>query len=163
MSKTLLPKKDKKTAMNKFTICKCGTKICNKCWNYWHKDKTCLQAIKEELGEFCNENEIRLCRTCKAIVTKTEGCPHMSCSICKSDWCWDCGGKYNPGHYENCPKNLIPIKGTTRQRLREVVHRITSSTHVQICILVICFFIPIIAVIVGLIVDVDQNESDLTE
>ena len=71
------------TTKKKFPVCQCGTKVCNKCWNYWHKDKTCLQNINEELGEFSKENEIRFCMNCKAIVTKMEGCSHMSCPICK--------------------------------------------------------------------------------
>ena len=158
MSKTLLPKKDKKTAMNKFTICKCGTKICNKCWNYWHKDKTCLQAIKEELGEFCNENEIRLCRTCKAIVTKTEDCPNITCSVCKSHWCWDCGQKDEPFHSRNCPKTFIPITGTICERLIEVGRRLTTSSCVLICIFLFFMSMPVIGIIIALIVDDDLTK-----
>ena len=101
-------KRIKKARMRKFTVCKCGTQICNSCRNIWHKDKSCLQAINEELGEYSKNNETKLCMNCKSIVTKMEGCPHMSCPVCKYEWCWVCGRKFLPGHFVDCPKKWLP-------------------------------------------------------
>jgi len=133
-----------------FTICQCGTKICNKCQNYCHKDKTCLQAINEELGEFSKNNEIRLCTNCKVIVTKIEGCQHITCSVCKSDWCWDCGEQYLPGHPENCRKTFIPTKKTVCQRLKENFCAVVTDKFI-IFVTIAVLIIVVVPIIVSAI------------
>ena len=125
--------------------------ICNKCGNYWHKDKTCLQAINEELGEFSNNNETKLCMNCKTIVTKNEGCPHITCSLCKYQWCWNCGEEYLPGHPENCRKTLVRIDTTARRRLkrsREKIRNIISRFFGIIGWVVLVTAIPTITIVV---------------
>ena len=122
-----------------FTVCECGTQICNKCQNYWHKDKTCLQAINGELGKFSKKEEIRLCMNCNSIVTKIEGCSLMTCSVCKGHWCWDCGEQALPRHWENCPKTLIPIHRRAFQRLREKLRRVVPSVTMCLFFLIALF------------------------
>ena len=114
--------------------------------NYWHNDKTCLQAVNEELGEFSKNNETRLCKNCKPIVTKTEGCPHMTCPVCKYEWCWDCGEEYLSEHAANYPKVLIRIKITARQRLRAKVRNILSKFCFIFCNVAIASIIPVVTI-----------------
>jgi len=131
-----------------FTMCECGTQICNKCQNYWHKDKTCLQAINEELGKFSKRKEIRICLNCNSIVTKITSCSSVTCSLCKDHWCWDCGERFLPGHWENCPKTLIPIHRKALKRLREKARRIISSSS---CITFLFLFIILTIFVVCLL------------
>ncbi|KJE88380.1 hypothetical protein CAOG_00042 [Capsaspora owczarzaki ATCC 30864] len=30
------------------------------------------------------------CMMCRRPITRDGGCPHMTCSFCTADWCWDC-------------------------------------------------------------------------
>lgn len=39
------------------------------------------------------------CPKCKTKVEKESGCNHMTCYICKFQWCWLCGGTYSQYHY----------------------------------------------------------------
>jgi len=149
-------KRIKISTQKEFTVCQCGTKICNNCGNYWHKDKTCLQAINEELGEFSQNNEIRLCINCKAIVSKIEGCPRMTCSVCEYQWCWDCGEEYLPQHVAKCPKNLIRIRTTARQSLRAEFLNTMSAIFYILAIVAVIAIIPAITV-VGVILGKNQH------
>ena len=35
------------------------------------------------------------CPKCKSLFEKVSGCQHMTCSICKYEWCWVCGMPYH--------------------------------------------------------------------
>ena len=102
-SKQYIPKKKS----NK-TTCECGTQICNKCGNTWHKGKTCAQAIRLELKEFSKENKVRFCLNCKIIVIRDYGCSHMTCSRCYYQWCWLCEKKYTRNHEFFCGRMVRP-------------------------------------------------------
>merc|ERR1712226_366704 len=45
---------------------------------------------------------------CKVPVLKSAGCNHMTCPVCKYQWCWLCGAEYtsihfNPLNIAGCP------------------------------------------------------------
>ena len=42
------------------------------------------------------QRPIQECPGCKVLTEHIGGCDHMTCPICKQDWCWKCGNKmYN--------------------------------------------------------------------
>ena len=44
------------------------------------------------------------CPTCHYPIEKDGGCVHMSCSRCRTAFCWDCGRPYvNTEYYHTCP------------------------------------------------------------
>jgi len=55
--------------------------------------------------------DVKECPGCGLPTLKSEGCNHMVCSVCKTDWCWICGKKltgvsplwhYNPSNPFGC-------------------------------------------------------------
>jgi len=93
---------------SKHTVCECGTKICNNCGNFLHKGKNCLEALDLEFEAFSKLNEIKFCVMCKSLVTRVEGCSHITCPICDYEWCWLCGREYSITHQKDCPKTWSP-------------------------------------------------------
>jgi IBR domain. len=98
-----------------YTICKCGSKICNICCSFWHEGKSCLEVIDLQFESYAQENEIKFCIMCKSSVTRTEGCLHIICPVCDYEWCWTCGRQYNLAHQTVCPKEWSPIPPSIRQ------------------------------------------------
>ena len=44
------------------------------------------------------------CPKCKFRVEKNQGCNHMTCALCRHEWCWLCGMDYYfKGHWDLCP------------------------------------------------------------
>jgi len=109
---------------SKFTTCECGTKICNNCNNFWHKGKNCLEALDLEFEAFSKQNEIKFCVMCKSLVTRVEGCSHITCPVCDYEWCWLCGREYSITHQKDCPKvwNPEPPKLVKSSRVRFLKH-----------------------------------------
>lgn len=77
-----------------------GRKIkCNKCSNYfcrecgfeWHDGLTCREILENEFGEWAETTKTHKCPRCKSRIEKNDGCQHMTCGLCKYEWCWVCG------------------------------------------------------------------------
>jgi len=83
---------------NKFTVCACGTEICNTCSQFWHPGKPCIEIKDEEFAEYAKANNIKFCIVCKTAIDRVEGCLHVTCSVCDYEWCWNCGKQYSPKH-----------------------------------------------------------------
>jgi len=99
----------KPCAKSAFTVCKCGTKICNLCANPQHEGKSCLEMIDPEFEEYTKKEGIKFCMICKTHVLRVEGCMHITCPICDYEWCWECGREYkNSNHQSICPKKWSP-------------------------------------------------------
>eukprot|EP01062_Namystynia_karyoxenos_P083882 TRINITY_DN974_c0_g3_i1.p1 TRINITY_DN974_c0_g3~~TRINITY_DN974_c0_g3_i1.p1 ORF type:complete len:2565 (+),score=749.31 TRINITY_DN974_c0_g3_i1:948-7697(+) len=49
------------------------------------------------------EQSCRPCpgRGCGVPVYRTDACPHMTCRVCKCEWCWHCLKPYDPEDYES--------------------------------------------------------------
>ena len=54
-------------------------------------------------------SDIQKCRKCKAMVQKISGCNHMSCLVCKFEWCWLCNATYSELHFS--PMNPFGCPG----------------------------------------------------
>ena len=103
-------KQFKASAKHPFTACtSCKTTICNTCCNYWHEDKTCLEAIDPAFQVYAKSRDIRFCLMCRTNVEKVEGCKHITCPVCDYEWCWDCGRQYSIEHQPQCPGEWSPI------------------------------------------------------
>lgn len=46
------------------------------------------------------EGNIKPCPNCKAVIVRSEGCDHMTCRVCKCNFCYICG-KYDKKNYLN--------------------------------------------------------------
>jgi hypothetical protein len=108
---------------------KCSEMICALCDEVWcrdcrlppHKAYTCeefekIYALDHEVNLKCMAENCKKCPRCKAQIERDGGCSHMKCGQCKHEFCWWCGGKYQPGQYtfdENgdCPCDKLNQSG----------------------------------------------------
>ena len=82
----------------------CKTQFCFQCREEWHGNEIkCNQAINKDLQEWVNLNKDKVsrCPKCKALIEKNHGCNHMTCVLCKYEFCWACGGSayYYDNHF----------------------------------------------------------------
>ena len=88
------------TTSKKTSRCpKCETEICNRCNREAHHGRSCAGAFEEEIRGWENASDIQKCRKCQGLVEKIAGCNHMTCSICRYEWCWLCGSAYSTAHF----------------------------------------------------------------
>eukprot|EP00347_Sterkiella_histriomuscorum_P020246 403338533 len=78
----------------KITCSGCSQDFCKKCNFSWHEDKTCEQVKEQEFGQWVDDKQANKCPKCKSRVEKNSGCQHMTCPVCKYEWCWVCGLSY---------------------------------------------------------------------
>ena len=81
------------------TICNgCNQEFCVKGCPRPHKGTTCEEMKKvfeEEEKKNGGVGEIKIvnCPNCKVPITKSTGCNHMTCTLCKTSFCYICGEK----------------------------------------------------------------------
>jgi len=93
------------TVSHEFTyVCKCKTLLCLTCKAKYHPGITCKENRKKiELEDQSTQSFLKLikneklqqCPTCKVTVELVKGCNHMTCSFCKTDFCYQCGSLWN--------------------------------------------------------------------
>lgn len=96
--------------------CACGLPFCFRCGQEAHDPATCdmLSAWKEKCqSESETANWIlantKKCPKCNCRIEKNQGCNHMSCKMCRFEFCWICMGDWsehgqNTGGYYKCNK-----------------------------------------------------------
>ena len=97
-------------------LCTCGKPFCFKCGEEAHDPINCSQ-LAQWTQKCVNESETanwiiantKKCPKCTARIEKNQGCNHMTCKICKNDFCWICLGSWEEhgqltGGYYKCNK-----------------------------------------------------------
>jgi len=96
--------------------CSCSYSFCFRCGSEAHDPASCHHV--ELWQEKCqSESETanwilantKKCPKCSARIEKNQGCNHMSCKVCRFDFCWICLGDWkehgqNTGGYYKCNK-----------------------------------------------------------
>lgn len=94
-----------------FICADCGHQACVPCDRPWHEHETCEEyqarikdKIKEEDASLAAIHKItKKCPQCSKSIEKNGGCPHMTCTQCYSDFCWNCEQPINRnGQYCAC-------------------------------------------------------------
>jgi ariadne-1 len=97
-------------------VCSCTNSFCFRCGGEAHDPATCRQ-LEMWLEKCQSESETanwilantKKCPKCSARIEKNQGCNHMTCKVCKYDFCWICCGDWqehgqNTGGYYKCNK-----------------------------------------------------------
>ena len=86
----------------KLRCASCDLEWCFKCHAPWHAELTC-KTFKKGDKQFQDwtkgmrlqgDANCRQCPTCRVYIQRNEGCDHMTCSRCESEFCYKCGGVY---------------------------------------------------------------------
>ncbi|OMJ76322.1 hypothetical protein SteCoe_24348 [Stentor coeruleus] len=68
----------------------CFFEMCFICGKGWHEEYTCDEVQEKEYSIWAKDKNIKGCPVCKYRIEKNEGCDHMTCIICKHEFCWIC-------------------------------------------------------------------------
>eukprot|EP01113_Clastostelium_recurvatum_P031211 TRINITY_DN3875_c1_g1_i1.p1 TRINITY_DN3875_c1_g1~~TRINITY_DN3875_c1_g1_i1.p1 ORF type:complete len:380 (-),score=31.66 TRINITY_DN3875_c1_g1_i1:28-1167(-) len=144
-SGALYAKEDKVPAPSCTTACPdCKHESCALCHLDVHPRQTCSQRWWElrladpEFTHSLVERYLAMhskpCPQCKAPITKNGGCSHMTCAMCKYQFCWICLGRYQgvytTGNQCPCPKQPAPSPPQPHQAvpLETVVNNTIPTT-----------------------------------
>ena len=105
LSQKELKKENKK---GNLTCKHCQTSICRKCLLTTHDGKKCTLSNDTKFRLWATRGVgVKNCPICGARTQKNDGCNHMHCGRCQTDWCWICNQVANELHYELTFKNLF--------------------------------------------------------
>ena len=99
--KKMKKSKSKKSSTIAQTTCQdCSTSFCFYCMAPWHEGFSC-DSFQKGNGLFKdwmkkrngNQANAHKCPKCKVPIQRISGCPNMTCSRCKTNWCYDCGNR----------------------------------------------------------------------
>ncbi|CAF1285017.1 unnamed protein product [Adineta steineri] len=116
----------------------CQFEWCFYCHSPWHEKMSCkqyqqgekmLRSWAQQIDQ--NQHNAQKCPRCKVYISRNGGCPHMICSKCQCDFCYNCGrrrlGLKFFGSHESrysplgCKYNLYPDKPILRHTVRGLV------------------------------------------
>ena len=76
------------------TCQECGRQTCTRCKNSSHRGKPCSSNPEDEkLKELGHRKGWQQCPGCGNLTCRRGGCLHIKCTICGTDWCYNCGRK----------------------------------------------------------------------
>jgi len=116
----------------------CKTEICTKCNHPFHSKTTCELVLEGEFKSWSNKKEVQRCPKCKVLIEKIEGCNHMTCYVCRYEFCWLCKGAYTSIHF--FPLNPLGCPGL--QSIKTKVHK--WNWLKRFLIRIICFIVCVI-------------------
>ena len=80
---------------SKLVKCKNNHIFCFKCLQNHNEKSNCEEELEKEFKIWMKNRIVKQCPKCKLWTEKNEGCNHILCSQCKTEWCWLCGELYN--------------------------------------------------------------------
>ncbi|CAF3226012.1 unnamed protein product [Rotaria socialis] len=128
----------RKNIPRRVTCDECQFEWCFYCHAPWHSKMTCKEYREGEklLRVWAaktdnNQQNAQRCPRCKVFISRNGGCPHMICSKCHCDFCYNCGKKRMGfkflGSHESryspfgCKYNLYPDKPILRYTVRGLI------------------------------------------
>ncbi|XP_006626510.2 E3 ubiquitin-protein ligase RNF217 isoform X2 [Lepisosteus oculatus] len=145
---------------------KCQFVWCFRCHAPWHDGLNCKDYRKGDklLRHWASaiehgQRNAQKCPRCKIHIQRTEGCDHMTCSQCNTNFCYRCGEKYRHlrffgDHTSNlsvfgCKYRYLPEKPHLRRLIRGSV--CVSKVLVAPVVIVLVVVFGAIALVIGLI------------
>ncbi|XP_063299256.1 E3 ubiquitin-protein ligase RNF217 [Pelobates fuscus] len=138
---------------------------CFKCHSPWHEGINCKEYKKGDklLRHWASEIEhgqrnAQKCPKCKVHIQRTEGCDHMTCSQCNTNFCYRCGEQYRQlrffgDHTSNlsifgCKYRYLPERPHVRRLVRGSV--CAGKLLIAPLLIVLGLALGAIAVVIGL-------------
>ena len=116
----------------KSVFCSCGQCSCFQCGEEGHEPASCHQTkiwLEKCSEDFPSKKWILLntknCPSCKEATEKNQGCNHMTCRVCKHEYCWICLGvwsEHNDNYKCNKPVTVNPNAAKDKIELEQCVH-----------------------------------------
>ena len=126
-----------KEADVKITCDVCQQEWCFHCHAPWHREMSCKE-FKQGSQQFRVWTKSKAaggvpncqkCPTCRVYIQRSEGCPHMNCDRCGTEFCYECGGRFldleciEVDHYSTlnvwgCRENYYPDNPCMRNFVR---------------------------------------------
>lgn len=116
---------------NSDIICRCNFPYCTSCGHEAHRPATCKE-LEQWLIKNTNESEnsswilvnTKGCPQCSRRIEKNKGCNHMTCSMCRFEFCWICmadwknhnGNSYQCNQYVENSQEMSELRNV-KQRL----------------------------------------------
>ncbi|KAI4893881.1 hypothetical protein NFI96_024327, partial [Prochilodus magdalenae] len=144
---------------------KCQFVWCFKCHAPWHEGLKCREYRKGDklLHHWASviehgQRNAQKCPRCKIHIQRTEGCDHMTCTQCNTNFCYRCGEKYRHlrffgDHTSNlsvfgCKYRYLPDKPHLRRLVRGSV--CVSKVLVAPVVIVLVVVVGALALVIGL-------------
>uniref|UniRef100_A0A673M242 RBR-type E3 ubiquitin transferase n=1 Tax=Sinocyclocheilus rhinocerous TaxID=307959 RepID=A0A673M242_9TELE len=113
----------------KIQCTKCQFVWCFKCHAPWHEGLKCRDYRKGDkllrhwasVIEYGQRNAQK-CPRCKIHIQRTEGCDHMTCTQCKTNFCYRCGEKYRHLRFFGDHTSNLSVFGCKYRYLPEKPH-----------------------------------------
>lgn len=149
----------------KIQCTKCQFVWCFKCHAPWHEGLKCRDYKKGDklLRNWASviehgQRNAQKCPRCKIHIQKTEGCDHMTCTQCNTNFCYRCGEKYRHlrffgDHTSNlsvfgCKYRYLPEKPHLRRLVRGSV--CMSKLLVAPVLIILVVIVGALALVIGL-------------
>ncbi|XP_026855169.2 probable E3 ubiquitin-protein ligase RNF217 isoform X1 [Electrophorus electricus] len=150
----------------KIQCTKCLFVWCFKCHAPWHDGLKCREYRKGDklLRHWASviehgQRNAQKCPRCKIHIQRTEGCDHMTCTQCNTNFCYRCGEKYRHlrffgDHTSNlsvfgCKYRYLPDRPHLRRAVRGSV--CVSKVLVAPVVIVMLVVLGALALIIGLL------------
>ncbi|XP_072107678.1 E3 ubiquitin-protein ligase RNF217 isoform X1 [Mobula birostris] len=165
--KSNIPTPTKSESKFKIQCSVCQFVWCFKCHSPWHEGLNCKEYRKGDklLRHWASEIEhgqrnAQKCPKCKIHIQRTEGCDHMNCSQCNTNFCYRCGETYRHFRFFGDHTSNLSIFGCKyrylpdRPHLRRLVRGSVCAGKLLIAplMLVLVVVVGAIAFVVGLFV-----------
>ncbi|XP_058028396.1 E3 ubiquitin-protein ligase RNF217 isoform X1 [Ahaetulla prasina] len=140
---------------------------CFKCHSPWHEGVNCKEFKKGDklLRHWASEIEhgqrnAQKCPKCKIHIQRTEGCDHMTCSQCNTNFCYRCGERYRQLRFFGDHTSNLSVFGCKYRYLPESPH-LRRLVRGSVCggklliapvILVLGLVVGAVVVLIGLFV-----------
>lgn len=83
-------------------VCDCGMQLCGKgCGKAYHGKFSCDESFDDSTKMLFDELRVCPCPNleCNIKIYKFEGCNHITCSKCRTEFCYMCGEQYEKNEY----------------------------------------------------------------
>ncbi|KAF5894904.1 E3 ubiquitin-protein ligase, partial [Clarias magur] len=150
----------------KIQCSKCDLVWCFRCHAPWHEGLKCREFKKGDklLRNWASviehgQRNAQKCPRCKVHIQRVDGCDHMTCTQCNTNFCYRCGERYRQlrffgDHTSNlsvfgCKYRYLPEKPHLRRLIRGSV--CASKVLVAPLLIVLVVVIGALALVIGLV------------